>query len=111
MDFDEYEKLATRTANFDGKQAEHALMYLGLGLTSEAGEVADKIKKLIRNDNGVMTPEKQTAFKNELGDVLWYLSQLARHLEIPFSEVPVANIEKLADRAKRNVIASDGDNR
>ncbi len=111
MDFDEYEELATRTANFEGKQAEHALMYLGLGLTSEAGEVADKIKKIIRNDNGVISAEKRDALKSEIGDVLWYLSQLARHLQIPFSEVPMGNIEKLADRAKRSVISSDGDNR
>ena len=111
MDFDEYQKLANRTGNFEGKQAEFSLMYLGLGLTSEAGEVADKIKKIIRNDNGVMSLEKGEALKYELGDVLWYLSQLARHLKIPFSEIAVANVEKLADRAKRNVIASDGDDR
>ncbi len=111
MDFDEYQTLANRTGNFEGKQAEFALMYLGLGLTSEAGEVADKIKKIIRNDNGMISPEKREALKLEIGDVLWYCSQLARHLEIPFSEIAQANVDKLADRATRNVIASDGDNR
>lgn len=111
MDFDEYEKLAARTGVFEGKLAENPLMYLGLGVTSEAGEVADKIKKIMRNDQGVISEEKRQALKSELGDVLWYLSQIAKHLSIPFSEVAQANIDKLADRAKRNVISSTGDNR
>ena len=111
MDFDEYEKLASRTGVFEGKVAENPLMYLGLGVTSEAGEVADKIKKIMRNDQGVISTERKEALKFELGDVLWYLSQISRQIGIPFSEVATANIEKLADRAKRNVISSDGDNR
>ena len=111
MDFDEYQKLASRTANFTGKQAEYALAYLGLGVAGEAGEVVEKIKKIIRNDNGVVTPERREELKREMGDVLWYLSQLARHLDISFSDIAKINIEKLADRAKRNVIASEGDNR
>ena len=111
MDFDEYQTLANRTGNFDGKQAEFTLMYLGLGLTSEAGEVADKIKKMIRNENGVMSDDRRATIASEVGDVLWYLSQLARQLDVPFSKIAEENIEKLADRARRNVIASDGDNR
>ncbi len=111
MDFDEYEKLASRTGVFEGKVAENPLMYLGLGVTSEAGEVADKIKKIMRNDQGVISTERKEALKFELGDVLWYLSQISRQIGIPFSGVATANIEKLADRAKRNVISSDGDNR
>ena len=111
MDFDEYQTLANRTGIFEGKVAENPLMYLGLGVTSEAGEVADKIKKIIRNDQGIISAEKKEALKLELGDVLWYLSQIARHLEIPFTEVAQANIDKLADRAERNVIKSTGDSR
>ena len=63
MDFDEYEKLAARTGVFEGKLAENPLMYLGLGVTSEAGEVADKIKKIMRNDQGVISEEKRQALK------------------------------------------------
>lgn len=111
MDFDEYQKLATRTATFDGKQLEHQLMYLTLGIAGESGEIAEKVKKIVRNDNGVVSPEKRDELKWELGDVLWYLSQLARILEIPFSRVAKENIEKLADRAKRHVIKSTGDSR
>ena len=111
MDFDRYQRLANRTGNFTGKQAEFSLMYLGLGVTSEAGEIADKIKKVIRNDDGTMSREKREAILFEMGDVLWYLSQLARHFDVPFSKVANMNIKKLADRAKRNVIASNGDTR
>jgi NTP pyrophosphatase (non-canonical NTP hydrolase) len=111
MDFNEYQQLATRTAGFTGKLAEVELLYLGLGVTSEAGEVADKIKKLMRNHDGVLSEETRDGLKYELGDVLWYLSQIARVLDIPFSEIAAANVEKLADRAARNVIKSTGDNR
>jgi len=111
MDFDEYEKLAARTATFDGKQEEYKLMYLTLGITGEAGEIAEKVKKIMRNDDGIVSDEKRTELTRELGDVLWYLSQLSRILNVPFSEVAKANIEKLADRAARDVIKSSGDNR
>jgi NTP pyrophosphatase (non-canonical NTP hydrolase) len=111
MDFDDYQKLANKTWHLPDAQDETALMYLGLGVTSEAGEVADKIKKVVRNDGGLMSEEKRQAILLEIGDVLWYLSQLARHFEVPFSEIAEKNIQKLADRAKRNVIASDGDTR
>lgn len=111
MDFDEYEKLAARTATFTGKQKEYALMYLTLGVAGEAGEIAEKIKKILRNDNGAISDEKREALKLEIGDVLWYLSQLSRELGFPFSEAAAANIQKLADRAARGVIKSEGDSR
>lgn len=111
MDFDEYEKLAHRTATFTGKQEEYRLLYLTLGVVGEAGEIAEKVKKLIRNDDGVITDEKREALKHEIGDVLWYLSQLSREFGFPFSEAAKANIAKLEDRAARGVIRSSGDNR
>ena len=111
MEFDEYQKLATRTATFDGKQKEYQLMYLTLGVTGEAGEIAEKVKKLVRNDDGAISDEKRDELKSEIGDVLWYLSQLSRVLGLDFSIVAQANIDKLADRAARGVIKSTGDNR
>jgi NTP pyrophosphatase (non-canonical NTP hydrolase) len=112
MDLNEYQTLATRTSSIeDERGAEHALMYFSLGLAGETGEVIEKIKKVIRNDAGVISSEKREAIKHELGDVLWYLSQLARICEIPFDDVATANIEKLADRATRGVIKSEGDTR
>jgi NTP pyrophosphatase (non-canonical NTP hydrolase) len=111
MDFNEYQTLASRTATFDGKQKEYQMLYLTLGIAGESGEVAEKVKKILRNDNGVVDPEKRDALKHEIGDVLWYLSQLARILDIPFEECASANIAKLADRAARGVIKSEGDTR
>lgn len=111
MDFDEYEKRARSTATFEGKQAEYELMYLTIGISGEAGEIAEKVKKILRNDDGVITDEKREALKNEVGDVLWYLSQFSRTLGFTFSEAAEANLKKLADRRARNVIKSTGDNR
>ena len=111
MDFDAYQEQATKTATFDGKQKEYQLMYLTLGVTGEAGEIAEKVKKLMRNDDGLISDEKRDELKREIGDVLWYLSQLSRVLGFPFSEAAEANIAKLADRKARGVIKSTGDNR
>lgn len=109
MDFDEYEKLASRTAVFDESQPLYRLYDLGLGLTGESGEVAEKLKKAIRDEGGTISPERREALKMEIGDVLWYLSQLSRALDFKFSEVADANIKKLADRAARGTIQSSGD--
>lgn len=111
MDFSEYEKLAARTAVFTGKQKEYILAYLTLGVTGEAGEIAEKIKKIMRNDEGVVSEEKREALKQEVGDVLWYLAMLSRELNFSLEDAAKANIEKLTDRAKRGVIKSEGDNR
>jgi NTP pyrophosphatase (non-canonical NTP hydrolase) len=111
MDFNEYQTLASRTATFEGTQEEFQLMYLTLGIAGESGEIAEKIKKIIRNDNGVISDEKREALKQEIGDVLWYLSQLARVLGYRFEECAAANVKKLEDRAARGVIKSTGDTR
>lgn len=111
MDFQEYQKLASRTATFDGKQLEHQLMYVTLGIAGESGEIAEKVKKIVRNDNGEVSDEKRESLKGEIGDVLWYLSQLSRVLGFQLEDAARANIEKLTDRAARGVIKSTGDNR
>lgn len=111
MDFDEYQEQATKTATFEGKEKDYQLMYLALGVTGEAGEIAEKVKKLMRNDDGVISDEKRDELKKEIGDVLWYLSQLSRVLGFSISDAADANIEKLADRAARGVIKSSGDTR
>ncbi len=111
MEFEAFQKLADRTSTFTGKQAEYELMYLGLGIANEAGEVAGKIKKVIRDDDGVVTPERREAIKQELGDVLWYLSQITRVLGLTLSEVAQANADKLTARMERGTIKGDGDTR
>lgn len=111
MDLNDYQQRASKTATFDPNDAVYSLMYLSMGLAGESGEVIEKLKKVVRNDDGVMSEEKRIEIVRELGDVLWYLSQFARVLNVPFSDVAEANIKKLSDRAERGVIESEGDNR
>ncbi len=110
MDFNEYQKQASTTARFENLNVD-PIIYLALGLAGESGEVVEKIKKIVRNDGGEISDEKREAIKLELGDVLWYVSQMADVLGIPFEEVAKANIDKLASRMDRGVICSEGDNR
>ena len=111
MEFNEYQEKASVTATFTGKQEEHQLMYLALGVCGEAGEIAEKVKKIIRNDEGVVSDEKRESIRSEIGDVLWYLSQLSRVLGIPFEDAAQDNIRKIMDRKARGVVRSTGDTR
>lgn len=87
------------------------ITYPTLGLLNEAGEVAGKIKKIFRDKNGVITETDREALKYELGDVLWYLTQLATELDLTLDEIAKANIEKLYSRLERDKIGGDGDYR
>jgi NTP pyrophosphatase (non-canonical NTP hydrolase) len=110
MDLNTYQDKAATTATF----ADTGILrtaYLTLGLTGEAGEVAEKVKKAIRDNGGEMSSEKKEDIKKELGDVLWYISQLARILGFTLEEVALANLDKLADRKARGVIGGSGDTR
>lgn len=109
MTFEEYQKLSRKTAQYP-KIGEN-FVYPVLGLTGEAGEVAEKIKKLFRNENGILSQEYKLEIAKELGDVLWYLSQISTELDLSLEEVARLNLEKLLDREKRGVIKSQGDNR
>lgn len=109
MDFDEYQIKANKTAIYPviGKK----FVYPTLGLANEAGEFAGKVKKVFRDDGGEISEEKKDDLIHELGDVLWYLSQISTDLGIKLSEVAKANIEKLASRQERNVLHGSGDDR
>ncbi|HEY4487760.1 MAG TPA: nucleoside triphosphate pyrophosphohydrolase family protein [Candidatus Paceibacterota bacterium] len=111
MEFNEYQDLASQTADFTGRSDEYKLMYTCMGLAGETGETIEKVKKVMRNNNGVMTEEQRDAIKLEIGDVLWYLSQVARFSGIALDDAAQANVEKLADRRARGVIRSEGDKR
>jgi NTP pyrophosphatase (non-canonical NTP hydrolase) len=87
------------------------LLYPTLGLCGEAGEVAEKIKKMIRDDDGVLSDERRAALSKELGDVLWYLAQLATEAELDLEAIAEANIAKLESRRERNVLQGSGDDR
>ncbi len=109
MDFNEYQKASRKTAMYPNKDAN--FIYPTLGLCGEAGEVAEKIKKTIRDENGIMSAEKKEELKKELGDVLWYMAQIATEVWLELDDVARLNIEKLYSRLDRGVISGSGDNR
>ena len=106
--FDQYGDETGKTAIYP---EDKALEYLSLGLVSEAGEVAGKVKKIIRDKDGQMGDEDISDLASELGDVLWYLSELTAHLGLSFGFVARANLAKLRDRQKRGAIGGSGDHR
>lgn len=109
MDFSVYQSASSSTAHYP--QGNEGIYYLALGLASEAGEVAGKVKKTIRDNNGLFDEEQQTRICAEIGDVLWYCAQLARQLGVDFNEVARFNLSKLAARQAAGTISGDGDNR
>ncbi len=90
---------------------EGPLVYPTLGMVNEAGEFAGKVKKLFRDKGGQLSPEDREALKDELGDVLWYLTQLCTNLGFTLEEVAEANLDKLFSRLERGAISGDGDRR
>jgi NTP pyrophosphatase (non-canonical NTP hydrolase) len=87
------------------------IVYPTLGLVNEAGEVAGKIKKIFRDRGGEITDADREALKHELGDVLWYLTQICTNLDLTLEEVAEANLDKLFSRLERGQIQGDGDHR
>ena len=113
MGFDEYQKKASK---YDLSEATTDLKAVGfiekvLGLVGEAGETADKIKKVLRDKDGVVSGEDRELIIKELGDTLWYIASISRYLNVPLSEVADGNIEKLESRYQRNQIHGEGDKR
>ncbi len=90
-------------------QTDHPIVYPTLGLANEAGEVAGKIKKIFRDKGGVIGDAEREALKGELGDVLWYLTQICTELGLTLEEVAAANLEKLGSRQQRGTLYGDGD--
>lgn len=87
------------------------IVYPTLGLVNEAGEFAGKIKKIFRDKDGEFSAEDKEALKSELGDVLWYLTQICTNLDLTLEEVAEANLDKLFSRLERGVIGGSGDER
>ena len=103
MRFNEYQEEASKTAIYP---EQYKIVYPALGLAGEAGEVAEKVKKHIRD--GVLNVDD---LKKELGDVLWYLAAIASDLGLNLDDVAEANLQKLRSRQARGVISGNGDNR
>jgi NTP pyrophosphatase (non-canonical NTP hydrolase) len=108
-DFDVYQKKCKKTAVYPkiGKN----FVYPVFGLVGETGEVAEKIKKLFRDDKGKLSEVKKQEIVKELGDVMWYLAQLSTELGLKLSDVLKINLEKLSSRKLRGKLHGSGDNR
>ena len=109
MEFKEYEEKARKTAVYPDRG--NNLIYPVLGLAGEAGEVVEKVKKLIRDKNREIDAAFLEAIKKELGDVLWYIAAICAELGISMEEVARLNIEKLYSRMERNKLHGEGDDR
>jgi NTP pyrophosphatase (non-canonical NTP hydrolase) len=107
MDFNKYQELTALTQLESAK----SLSYLTLGLAGEAGEIANKVKKIIRDNDNVLSDEQKKDIAKEIGDVLWYCARLSAFLDHNLSDVAAGNLEKLMDRQKNNKIQGSGDNR
>lgn len=113
MDFDEYQRKASK---YDLAEATADLKDVGfiekvLGLVGEAGETADKIKKILRDKDGIVSSEDKDLVVKELGDTLWYTASIARYLDVSLSDIAKGNIEKLESRYQRKKLHGEGDER
>ncbi|MHB1538472.1 MAG: nucleoside triphosphate pyrophosphohydrolase family protein [Solirubrobacteraceae bacterium] len=108
MELSEYQRDSRATAVYPRQEW---LAYPALGLAGEAGEVAEHAKKAIRDDGGVVSEERRGAMGRELGDVLWYVAQLASELGLDLDDVAEENLAKLRSRRERGVLSGSGDDR
>lgn len=114
MTFDEYQKKALKTDLFKGKDKNirsDGFIEKLLGLIGETGEVAEKFKKIYRDEGGQISADKKTELTKELGDILWYIASVSEYLDIKLDDIAQANIEKLASRQNRSKLHGSGDNR
>lgn len=114
MNFNDYQKGTATTAIYPGAgdaNSVEGLSYVTLGLVGEAGELANKVKKVLRDDNGLIGDAVRAKLADELGDLSWYLAQFATQLGVELDSIAEANLAKLADRAKRGVLGGSGDGR
>ena len=108
MNMNYYQELAVETSVYD---RDLAVIYPAMGLAGEVGEVLNKIKKVYRDDGGEMTFEQREGIAKELGDVMWYLANLASDLNVTLAECASGNLSKLASRKSRGVLGGSGDDR
>jgi NTP pyrophosphatase (non-canonical NTP hydrolase) len=110
MTLEEYQKQALTTVISSDNEFRDLLHWV-LGINGEAGEIAEKVKKIIRDKQGEVSDEDKAEMAKEIGDVLWYLAVFAHHLGVPLEEVAKQNLDKLQSRKARGVLGGSGDNR
>ncbi|OHA57672.1 MAG: hypothetical protein A2114_01920 [Candidatus Vogelbacteria bacterium GWA1_51_14] len=109
MEFKDYQRESRKVAKY--VDAGKNFIYPTLGLTGEAGEVADVVKKIMRDDGMKVSPEKKEELKKELGDVLWYVAQVATEFDLDLEDVAQTNLAKLFSRLERGVLGGSGNDR
>jgi NTP pyrophosphatase (non-canonical NTP hydrolase) len=109
MEFKEYQQQSHKTAVYP--VIGQGFVYPALGLAGESGEVVEKIKKIFRDQQGIVGDEQRQAVAKELGDVLWYLAQLATELDLDLNQVAQDNLDKLLSRQQRGQLHGSGDER
>jgi NTP pyrophosphatase (non-canonical NTP hydrolase) len=109
VELSDYQRRSRATAIYPN--AGDNLLYPTLGLCGETGEVAEKVKKMVRDDDGLLTAERRAALAKELGDVLWYVAQVATEADLDLDAVAAENLAKLLSRRERDVLAGSGDDR
>ncbi|HVV66977.1 MAG TPA: nucleoside triphosphate pyrophosphohydrolase family protein [Candidatus Saccharimonadales bacterium] len=110
MTFDEYQKKALTTV-LSTEDSFKDLLHWVLGINGESGEIAEKVKKIIRDKNGVVSDEDKKELAKEIGDVLWYLAVFSEELGVQLEDVAKQNLDKLQSRKQRGVLGGSGDNR
>lgn len=111
LTLNEYQRMAGETASFGKDTQWDAVDYCTLGLTGEAGEVANKVKKVCRDDKKVFTAEKCESIADELGDCMWYIAMCAENLGYSLEDIARMNYAKLQSRQERGVLGGSGDHR
>ena len=111
MDFNDYQKKAITTAVYPGQGKVGGILYTALGLAGEAGETCNKVKRILRDDNRVLTDSRRTEIIKELGDCLWYIAMCSTEIKVNMSDIATLNLAKLAERKATGTIKGQGDNR
>lgn len=109
MELNSYQEAALQTALYPDRGTN--FVYPALGLLGEAGEIANKLKKVIRDNGGVLTDPVRDNVADEIGDVLWYIASLAHEMDYDLNTIAERNVNKLLSRMERGVIQGSGDNR
>jgi NTP pyrophosphatase (non-canonical NTP hydrolase) len=109
MTFEEYQATSKKTALYP--VIGQSFVYPVLGLAGEAGEVAEKVKKIFRDNGGIVDDATRMMIQKELGDVLWYVSQVATEFGLQLDDVATMNVEKLRSRMERGTVHGSGDSR
>jgi len=110
MNFNDYQTESRKTAIYPDKDT-GKIDYLALGLAGETGEVSDMIKKAIRDNGGLINDAIKENIKKEMGDILWYLAQIATELGLSFDQIATENLKKTQSRMARGKLQGSGDER